>query len=60
MLLIQSMIETKYPTSLEKDLKILDSLYRDEGEIEDEEVKELIDGVKNKWHYKLALIHRVN
>ena len=47
-LLVKSMIENKYPTSLDHDLELLDSLYADEVEVE------------NQWRFKLALIHRVN
>lgn len=68
--LIQSMIKTKYPTSLDFDLKILDMLTHDD---ESEElplkaddpdlpkIQELISQRKDHlWRYKLALLHRVN
>lgn len=67
--LILSMINSKYPTTLEFDLKLLDMLNHSEGEDlpldEDDEdlpeIRELIESKKDHlWRYKLAVVHRVN
>ena len=63
------MINSKYPTTLEFDLKLLDMLNHTEGEElpldEDDEdlpeIRELIESKKDHlWRYKLAVVHRVN
>ena len=58
--MIESIIESKYPTSLQYDLKVLEALNGNEPS-EDETIRELIDGRRaHHWRLKLAVIHRVN
>ena len=71
-MLIESMINTKYPTSLDFDLKVLealnsfdpndeDSFTVPEGDPDHEKIKELLFAKCDAlWRYKLALIHRLN
>lgn len=67
-LLIQSMIDNKYPTTLDYDLQVLEILNLSNEEQkpaeEDSEdvvkIKEMILNKKNHWRFKLALIHRIN
>lgn len=51
------MIDKKYPTTLEYDLKILESM---SGNPQDEEIEQLVQSKPDLWRYKLAVIHRVN
>ena len=64
--LIDSMITSKYPTTLEFDLKVLDILSTNQFELKEEDdeetknIKNLIKSKKNHWRFKLALMHRAN
>lgn len=52
------MIDSKYPTSLQYDLQILESL---SGNKQSEEIEQLVKNKANHlWRYKLAIMHRVN
>lgn len=60
------MIKSKYPTTLEFDLKVLDILstndfeFKDGDDEETKNIKNLIKSKKNHWRFKLALMHRAN
>ena len=64
--LIESMIQSKYPTTLDFDLKVLDILSTNSFEFEQNDTEEtknikiLIKSKKNQWRFKLALMHRAN
>jgi hypothetical protein len=60
------MIKSKYPTTLEFDLKVLDIMstndfeFKEEDDEETKNIKILIKSKKNHWRFKLALMHRAN
>lgn len=57
-LILNKMLESKYTTTLEYDLKLLAGI---NGNTEtDESILELISSKKSLWRFKLAVMHRVN
>jgi hypothetical protein len=60
------MIQSKYPTTLEFDLKVLDILSTNSFEFDEHDTEEtknikiLIKTKKNLWRFKLSLMHRAN
>ena len=61
--LLSSMLES-YPTSMEHDLYLLDVISQGDNFVpkteEAHQAFKTLSQKRNKWHFKLALIHRVN